>query len=158
MRFFVIVSLFLCAAITTAGQTSASISDLAGLAGCWERSDEAKQMSVSEQWMKPAGGAMLGMGRTLRSDKLADWEFMRIEQRVDGALFFVARPRANNEDTEFKMISSKPGEFVFENSTHDFPQRVIYRFSRDAMSGRIEGKMNGREIGIDFPFKKVKCG
>lgn len=149
------LTVLLLLATGAAGQ--ARLSDLDGMAGCWERRDEKKQMFFSEQWMKPAGGAMLGMGRTVANGKAVDWEFMRIQQRGD-SLVFVARPRENKEETEFPLLSAKPGEVVFENKEHDFPQRVIYRFSGDAMTGRVEGQMNGRSRSLDFPFKKVPCG
>ena len=134
----------------------ARLDDLGWMAGCWERSNEAKKLVASEQWMRPAGGVMLGMGRTIADGRATDWEFMRIEQRGDH-LVFIARPRANKEETEFKLIGSKPGESVFENPAHDFPQRVIYRFSGDKLTGRIEGKLNGKETGIDFAFKRAPC-
>lgn len=132
------------------------IEDLNWLAGCWERSDKAKNLLVSEQWMKPAGTSIIGMGRTVRNGKTVDYEFMRIEQREDG-LFFVAKPKANPVETSFKLKSSSPNEVVFENPEHDFPQRVIYKFNGKTLTGRIEGMQNGKSMGIDFPFEKVKC-
>lgn len=81
---------------------------------------------------------------------------MRIEQRSDG-IFFVARPSANKEDTDFKLKSSTQNELVFENLAHDFPQRVIYRFGGDKMTGRIEGMNKGKPMAIDFPYVRVSC-
>ncbi|NOT48580.1 MAG: hypothetical protein HOP17_12615 [Acidobacteria bacterium] len=133
-----------------------SIEDFGGMAGCWERSDKAKSLLISEQWMKPAGTSILGMGRTVKGGKTVDFEFMRIEQRADG-IFYVAKPSANKEETSFKLKSSTPNEIVFENPEHDFPQRVIYKLQGMKMIGRIEGNNNGKPMGIDFPMNKVKC-
>lgn len=142
---------------TAAGQTAArSLSDLRFMSGCWE-SAPGKKMQTSEQWMKPVGGMMLGMGRTVADGKAVDYEFMRIEQR--GAdIFFIARPRANKEDTEFKMVAGSATEAVFENPAHDFPQRVIYRLAKDgSLAPRIEGTVNGKTKAIDFPMVRVAC-
>ncbi|MEO8648274.1 MAG: DUF6265 family protein [Acidobacteriota bacterium] len=132
------------------------LNELAMFSGCWERSDKNGAVIVSEQWMKPAGTSILGMGRTVRDGKTVDHEFMRIENRADG-LYFVARPKANAEETEFKLKSRTANSFTFENPEHDFPQRVIYSFGNGTMTGRIEGNNKGKPMGIDFPFKKVKC-
>jgi hypothetical protein len=46
-----------------------------------------------------------------------------------------------------------PGEVVFENAGHDFPQRIIYRRNADGtMTARIEGSTNGRQRGVDFSY------
>jgi hypothetical protein len=45
-------------------------------------------------------------------------------------------------------------ELVFENPSHDFPQRVIYRKVPDGLLARIEGVINGKPRGEDYPFKR----
>jgi hypothetical protein len=126
------------------------------MAGCWE-SPEGKKSQTNEQWMKPAGGMMIGMGRTVAGGKAVDHEFMRIEQR-DADIFFIARPKANKEDTEFKLITLTAAEAVFENPAHDFPQRVIYRLGKDGnLAARIEGTINGKAKGMDFPMTRAAC-
>ena len=140
------------------GQTavSRSITDLGFIAGCWE-SASGKKSQTTEQWMKPSGGMMLGMGRTVADGKAVDYEFMRFEQRGSD-LIFISRPRSNKEDTEFKIITLTPTEAVFENPTHDFPQRVIYRLAKDgSLAPRIEGMVNGKTKAIDFPMVRVAC-
>lgn len=140
----------------TAQTKTAKLADLAWLAGCWEFSRPEKSSIVSEQWMKPDGGMMLGMGRTVKDGRAVDWEFMRIEQRSDG-LAFIAKPRANTDETVFPMIRIDATEIVFENPTHDFPQRVFYRLDGDKLNARVEGSMNGKTRGIDFGYVRVKC-
>ena len=69
---------------------------------------------------------MIGMGRTVRGDKTAEFEFLRIEQRGDD-VFYVANPNANCPQTDFKLTRLTGQEVVFENPEHDYPKRVIYR-------------------------------
>jgi hypothetical protein len=135
---------------------SSKIEDISWLAGCWERIDPSKALQISEQWMKPAGGTMFGTGRTVKNGKTVDFEFTRIEQRTEG-LFYVARPAANKEDTDFKLIRSGKSEVVFENLAHDFPQRVMYRREGENLFARIEGNRNGKTVGVDFPMKRQSC-
>ncbi|CAN5357728.1 DUF6265 family protein [soil metagenome] len=144
------------ASVAFGQEKAVEIANFDGMAGCWERSDKAKSLLISEQWMKPAGTSLMGMGRTVRGGKTVDFEFMRIEHRVDG-VYYVAQPKANAEETAFKLIRSSANEFVFENKAHDFPQRIIYKFEATKMVGRIEGDDKGKFVGIDFPFDRVKC-
>lgn len=127
-----------------------------GMSGCWVSAIKATETTQSEQWMAPLGTSMLGMNRTVFRGKTQGYEFMRIEKRDDG-VYFVSRPKENPEDTAFKLISSDGGRFVFENKAHDFPQRVIYSFTATKMTGRIEGTMDGKPAGIDFPMVRTKC-
>ena len=136
--------------------TQTTLADFKVMAGCWESRDDSKKLLISEQWMSPAGTSILGIGRTVKNDKTTDWEFMRIEQRPDG-IFYVAKPKANSAETDFKLISTDASRFVFENKAHDFPQRVIYTVTKDNFTGRIEGETNGKSRGIDFPMKRAKC-
>lgn len=158
MKVIGLISIFVLSAICVAAQNMVtSIADFKGMAGCWERNDKVKSLLVSEQWMKPAGTSMLGMGRTVKNGKTADYEFMRIEQRSDG-IYFISKPMANSEETAFKMKSLEMHRVVFENPTHDFPQRIIYNFGKPGrLAARIEGNNNGKFMGIDFPLVRAKC-
>ena len=82
---------------------------------------------------------------------------MRIVQEENGEIFFVAQPSGQKE-ARFKLTSVSEREVRFENPTHDFPQRIIYRRDADTLLGRIEGISNGKERAVDFPLKRVSCG
>lgn len=134
----------------------AGIADLKWLAGCWESNNAEKKLLISEQWMKPAGGMMIGAGRTVRDGKTVDFEFVRIVEEPDG-IFYIAKPKSNPGETRFKLIKSSAAEAIFENPAHDFPQRVMYRRDGDRLAARIEGIQNGKTRGLDFPMSKVQC-
>lgn len=132
------------------------LSDLGWMAGCWEMSNKERGTQITEMWMKPAGDAMIGIGRTLKAGKLVDFEFLRIVETAAG-LAYVSRPSGNKEDTSFPLKTSTTNGIVFENPTHDFPQRILYTRSGEKMTARIEGTNNGKTRGIDFPYTRVKC-
>jgi hypothetical protein len=150
----VVAILFLIS--SAAAQSVTKLSDLGWMAGCWELNDDKRGMLISEMWMKPSGNAMMGVGRTIKSGKLVDFEFLRIVEDANG-LAYISRPSENKEDTAFKMLRSSPAEVVFENAAHDFPQRIIYRRDGDKLNARIEGTSNGKTRGIDFPYVRAKC-
>ncbi len=142
-------------AVVPVTASSASISDLAWLSGCWAAIDQ--DTGSGEQWMPPAGGTMLGMSRTVSDGETVAFEFIRIVSTGDGGLVFIASPSGQNT-TGFALVSVTDHEVIFENPDHDFPQRIIYRLLSDEdLLGRVEGTINGTARAIDFPLKKTVC-
>jgi hypothetical protein len=132
-----------------------AVTDLAWLSGCWESNRNGRE--INEQWMKPSGGAMLGMGRTVAKGKVVEYEFVQIRQESDGAIYYVAKPSGQSE-ASFKLVKYQNREATFENLEHDFPQRVIYRLEPDgSLFARVEGTSNGKSRGFDYPMKRGQC-
>jgi len=132
------------------------IESFSWLTGCWVNADKGPE--VTEQWSPPAGGMMMGMGRTVKDGKVATYEFMRIYQEANGDIFFAAK-LPKQEEVVFKLRLAWNEVFTFENLQHDFPQRVTYKhgYKDGEFTGRIEGKKDGKEIGFDFPMKRTGC-
>src|SRR5687767_3910559 len=152
----IVLLLMVLLCVPAHGQT-AKVSDLAWLAGCWEStSRNGPNTVIAEQWMKPLGNSMLGMSRTVRNGKLAGYEFLRLVEDGPG-INYISRPSQNKQDTAFRLTSSKSVEAVFENTAHDFPQRIIYRLKGSDLHARIEGPRDGKIRAIDFTFARVKC-
>ena len=124
------------------------------LAGCWElRSGNRVTM---EMWMPPAGDLMLGASRTLSSGTVREFEQLRIRAEA-GKLVYTAIPSGQKE-ASFSSAQVTDSSLIFENSAHDFPQRIIYRKKgADALVARIEGPGPNGPRGIDFPINRVSC-
>ena len=146
--------LLLGACVPVAAQND-PLARLAWLAGCW--SAEGAEAGSGEQWLAPAGGTLLGVSRTVRGGKTAEFEFMQIRALPDSRLAFLAQP-GGRPPTQFISTRIDDREVVFENAGHDFPQRVIYRLG-DAgrLRERIEGLRNGAMKEIDFPLQRSSC-
>lgn len=150
----IIAFVCLCLIAVSAEERQPTINDLAWLKGCWENTSGKRQRD--ETWSKAAGGTLLGVGRAIVEGKTTEYEFMRIHQEADG-LYFTAQP-SGQPQASFKLKSLHSKEAIFENPQHDFPQRVIYALNADgSLRARIEGEMNGKARGIDFPFKRATC-
>jgi hypothetical protein len=127
---------------------------IAWLAGCWERRAGARL--VEEQWMAPRGGMMLGMGRTVRGDTLVEYEQLRIYER-GGSLVYAANP-SGQEPAEFVSTTLTDSMVVFENPSHDFPQRVVYRRAgSDSLAASVEGTTRGKQRTVSFPYARTPC-
>ncbi len=100
---------------------------------------------------------MLGVGRTVTAGKTSDFEFMQIRTGPEGKLVFIALPSGKRETTFFASEVG-PEHIVFENPSHDFPQRVSYRKTgTETMVARIEGVRDGVARGINFPMRQNSC-
>ena len=113
---------------TRAAGAKPKIPGLAWISGNWQTA--GGRAHIEEHWTLPAGGTMIGMGRTVVGNKTVEFEFLRIEERGDD-IFYVANPNANCPQTDFKLTRLTGQEVVFENSEHDFPKRIIYRKKSD---------------------------
>lgn len=151
MRVFMLIALI--AAANTLQAAAPQISQLEWLAGCWRSPDGEK--GTGEHWTIAAGGMMLGASRTLRNGTLAGFEFMQFRQTPAG-LVFIAQP-SGAPPTTFTLKQLTAEEVVFENPGHDFPQRVMYRRTANGLLARIEGQLNGKLRGIDYPMLRISC-
>src|SRR5215831_11213721 len=113
--------LLLAPLIMSLFQTVPSIDQFKWISGCWE--GRAGNRIYHEQWMKPDGGLMMGMSRTIVGGQATEFEFLQIRQQ--GAdIVYIAKPSGQAEGS-FKLVRNSEREAIFENPTHDFPQRII---------------------------------
>ena len=111
---------------------------------------------VSESWAG-GGGLWAGVGITRRAGVETRFEWMRIGPAAGGRLSFFASPQGAAV-TEFPLKQSGPASLVFENPTHDFPQRVLYSRAGDVLTGAIEGVLNGETRRIAWTDRRATPG
>jgi hypothetical protein len=88
---------------------------------------------------------MVGVQRGLRLSGDVLYEYLRIEVRVDG-IYYVAKP-SNQAEAAFRLIALEGRRAVFENKTHDFPQRIVYQIESDgALRASVGGVNDGQEV------------
>ena len=136
-----------------AAGASSTIDQVSWLQGCWQL--ESGGRVVEEQWMVPRGGVMLGMGRTVRDDKLVEYESVILREQ-DGRLAYEAHP-SGQPSAVFTSASVSQSTVIFENPTHDYPQRVGYQRDGDSLLAWIDGTANGKSRRVDFPYRRVAC-
>jgi hypothetical protein len=148
--FFFLVSL----SINLLAQDNSQFKKISWLTGCWEMSES--DFTVTELWMAPSGGIMIGLSQTVSDDKTSGYEFLRIEEK-DGKLVYTAIPSGQTE-TSFYQVQLNDTMVVFENMEHDFPQRIIYTLlNKDSFNARVEATENGGLKGFDLPMKRADC-
>ena len=145
-----------CNPFTVSVAQDADLQRLNWLAGCWASS--SGEAGTGETWTLPAGGTLLGIGRTVKGGKTVAFEFMQIRPDAAGRLVLIGEPSGQRR-TEFTLLSLNEAEVVFENLQHDFPHRVAYRLDPpNTLHPRIEGLRNGAPRTIQFgPLRRAPC-
>ncbi len=153
MRTF--LSLLTLLAAAAPAQEKPAIAAFSFLSGCW--AGEASGEHFEETWMKPAGGTLLGVSRTIAQGKTVFTEYMQIATNKDGVPVYIVQLRLAAKTTTFTLSKHTPGEVTFSHPEHDFPQRIIYKKTADGLFARIEGTENGVAKAQNFPMRAVAC-
>jgi hypothetical protein len=133
---------------------SAGIQRVAWLQGCWLAT--SPQRLIEETWTLPRGNSMLGTSRTLRGDSLVEFELVVLRQ-VAGVLTYEAHP-SGQPSASFPAREITDSLVIFENVTHDFPQRIGYRrVHADSLVAWIEGARDGRTRRVELPYTRTSC-
>ncbi len=122
------------------------------LAGSWQ-SKRGDKSSI-ESWQLAEGPSMAGIGMSIRDGDTTVVETMTLTE-ANGKIVFTADVRGNPAPVPFEMVEWDSSRAVFENTGHDFPQRIIYfPIDDDSLHVRIEGDQNGNLLHMTFGFTR----
>lgn len=117
------------------------LNDLAWLAGSWTGTTGGVEME--EHWTAQKGNSMIGIHRDVGKGRTLSFEFLRLEQQGD-RIVYLSMPNGRSPATPFPLKEVAGTRAVFENTAHDFPQRIIYWKDGADLRARIEGTINGK--------------
>ncbi len=138
---------FVLSLTVEARQGKATLDALAWMAGSW--SGTSRGIDMEEVWTVPKGNSMIGMHRDVGKGRTLGFEFLRIEQQAE-AIVYLSMPNGRSPATPFPLKEVSGTRVVFENPTHDFPQRIIYWKEGADLRARIEGAQNGKESSMEW--------
>ena len=128
------------------------LGDFKWLVGEWV--EEKAGVTTRETWTGPKDGALTGVGETVTAGKPPSLEHMKITIEAAGPTFTAIL--TGQPPTPFVLIPGKAREAVFENKTHDYPQRVIYRACGVDLCASIEGQLKGKSHVETWRYRRVK--
>jgi Domain of unknown function (DUF6265) len=143
-------------AIGAPAQTLRELSALQHLSGIWKMG--AGEKSFYEQWYWVSPDEIAGKSYKLKEKDTIVFESTRIKNQA-GQINYLSRVKNQNQGKEiaFKLQTSANQTLVFENPTHDFPQRIIYQFiSVDSLHAWIEGFHNGKKEREDYFYSRLR--
>lgn len=118
-----------------------TLDSLAWMAGSW--TGATRGIDMEEHWTAPKGNSMIGIHRDIGKGRTLSFEYLRIEQRGD-QIVYLSMPNGRSPATPFPLKEIAGMRVVFENTAHDFPQRIIYWKDGNDLRARIEGLLNGK--------------
>lgn len=95
----------------------------AWMIGAWTHEDGSDW--ADEYWTPPRGDMMIGGSRAGSGEALHFWEQMRIQKEDDGMLALWVTS-GNQNPVRFVATMSGAERILFENTAHDYPQRIEY--------------------------------
>lgn len=149
MRLSLLVFAVLIGPSLASAEAPESGSSLDWMTGHWCQEDKG---NVTEEiWLAPAGGVMVGAGRTRTAERTTGFEYLRIVE-VDGVQRYVAQP-GGKSPTEFTRTGGGADWVRFENPEHDFPQRIEYRRDGSMLLALAAGPgRDGKESVLNFEY------
>jgi hypothetical protein len=129
------IALSIVVALPAFADDAPRVTALEWMSGAWSVSSGTRV--VEEMWTRPAGGTMIGAGRTVGGGTTKFFEFLRIVEK-DGTLVYVAMPKGSST-TEFAMSKLGASSVTFSNPKHDFPQHITYRRDGAKLCAKVEG-------------------
>lgn len=133
-----------------------AFTQLQELSGSWMMKTD--KQTLFENWVIINSNEMHGKSYRINNNDTTLLEEVKLSGNHDKVLYIpVVKGENKDQPVSFKLISFANKQFVFENSTHDFPQRVIYHLIRkDSIHAWIEGKHNGKDARSDYYFKRAR--
>ncbi len=149
MKKYILFLLFLIISIVGFTQRIAAVQ---WMLGTWKIS--TPQGTIVEIWQTKDDSTLLGrsvfvktVGDSITQEKIefayrnGDWYYSPTVVNQNGG-----------NPVPFKVIFIRGTEFISENPSHDFPQRIAYRRIKQNMYASIEGKRNGKYGKQNFDF------
>ncbi len=154
MKQIIIAFIFLSTMLTSCTSGEEKIKQLDWMLGTWEGIDDNELIFV-EVWNKGSGTWMDGKGATITPDGDTLFkEILKIEL-VEGTPYYVATVPENPGPVLFKLVEVDATHCVFENTDHDFPQRIEYKLeTKSTMSVKLEGIEEGLPKTESLSFEK----
>lgn len=132
------------------------IEQLEWLLGTWTNED-GEEFS-QETWSKENDSTFTGFSFIEINGETVFAETMALEQKYERLLLTVATANEKGSSpVTFTFISSEEKKFIFENKSHDFPERIIYTNPvKDSLHAWIEGTVDNESKKVDFNFTRKK--
>ncbi len=124
------------------------------LLGQWE-AKEAETL-FSETWQALDDSTLTAFSFMLKGNDTLFSENITLAYRMGKIEYIPVFPGEKPEDAvRFVLIDSTQQVFVFENKSHDFPQRIVYKaISQDSVLAWIEGNEKGKFRKEEFKLAR----
>jgi len=146
--FFCVVILFLFSCNTNNNTVS-----FQWLEGKWEGKIN-DSMLIFEEWNTSNDKILSGTGGMCVKNDTVFAEKIFILKK-DNNYYYRAEVKENEQPVDFAYMQTTNDSIVFENTTHDFPQRIVYYYkTAGKLYAHIDGTIKGKYRKEIFEYDK----
>ncbi len=145
---------------TTTGQankpTYEAVAAAKWLCGAW--TCPAGDAMVIESWAAENDSTLAGKSYIVKGKDTMPDETIILQQRGAEVAYIPTVTNQNaGQPVKFVQTSANGKEWVFENPTHDFPQKIKYtKVTNDSLVATISGREDGIVRDKDYPMRRIK--
>lgn len=120
------------------------------LFGEWQ--NKSPEGNATEIWERENDSMFAGKSYFVVGKDTVSSETISLRQNGNELFYIPTVKGQNNEQpVKFALTSSTRKQLIFENSTHDFPQKIAYtQITNDSLMTEISGTMNGKQNSQKF--------
>lgn len=111
-----------------------------------------------ETWRAVSPEELAGRSYLVTASDTVTFESIRMVE-TKGKLYYIptVQDQNNNQPVQFEATHVYEDELIFENPTHDFPQKIVYtRVASDSLVAVVSGVENGKVREEKFRMKRVQ--
>ena len=149
MKIFMVILLLISICIAQNINDKNMLKSLNWLAGYWTNND--KNIQIEEIWLPPSDSVMIGMHLDTNPSGGSFFEYLRIQQNKNEIIYY-ASP-SGKPAIPFTLIENSAEHLLFENKTHDFPQRILYKLVRN---DQLLVQISGNDKTIEWLWYKTE--
>lgn len=124
------------------------------IVGNWEQKTD--KGILTESWQRLNDSVFVGSCYFINESDTLHRETMLLEQRADSITYSANVTGQNNDKAvPFTLTTANTNSLVFENLTHDYPQKMVYQKSKsNGLLVTISGILHGKKSVEKYNFSK----
>jgi len=128
----------------------------AWLEGSWEYN--SPEGNLNEIWTKENDSVLHGKAYFIEGKDTLHNESIVLQQVGEELIYSPTVKGQNNERaTDFKLMLASDTQLSFENTAHDYPQKIVYRkVTNDSLITEISGIQQGKPSSEKFHMTRKK--
>ena len=122
--------------------------------GSWEQ--QTDKGILTETWERKNDSLFVGSCYFINESDTLHRETILLEQRAD-SITYSANIKGQNNDkaVPFRLTTANTNSLVFENLTHDYPQKIVYQKNKsNGLVVTISGILQGKNSEEKYSFTK----
>ena len=122
--------------------------------GSWEQKTD--KGILTETWQRQNDSVFVGSCYFINESDTLHRETILLEQRAD-SITYSANVKGQNNDkaVPFRLTTANTNSLVFENLTHDYPQKIVYQKNKsNGLVVTISGILQGKKSEEKYSFTK----